>query len=96
MPDPPSPCQASGAPGVGRIKSLLRQRRIDHNRSMARSSPTLGIIRKCRARDIDKKRPGRRWCLYSKKKPGRVIGRHRSRAGALKQEQAIEIAKHGG
>jgi len=61
---------------------------------MARSSPTLGIIRKCRVGDIDKKRPGHRWCLYSKKKPRRLLGRHRSKVSARRQETAIEIAKH--
>jgi hypothetical protein len=63
---------------------------------MSNPGPSLGIIRKCRVRDVDKKRPGHKWCLYSKKKPGKVIGRHQSRAGALRQERAIQIHKRGG
>jgi hypothetical protein len=63
---------------------------------MASSGPTLGIIRQCRVRDLDDKRPGHRWCLYSKKRPSRVIGRHRSRTAALRQERAIQIRKRGG
>jgi len=57
--------------------------------------PSLGIIRECRKRDLDPERPKRRWCLYSKKRPDRVLGRHPSRAAALRQERAIQISKRG-
>lgn len=36
---------------------------------------------------------GKKWVLRSKK-TGKVLGTHSSREGAIKQEQAIEIAKH--
>jgi hypothetical protein len=61
-----------------------------------RTGYVLGIIELCQERDIDPKRPRRRWCLYSKKKPGKVLGRHLSRRAALKQERAIQIRKRGG
>jgi len=54
------------------------------------------MIRQCRKKDLDKKRPAHRWCLYSKKRPGRVIGRHRSKQSALRQERAIQINQHRG
>ena len=54
---------------------------------------TLGVIRPCRKRDIDPERPGRKICLYDRF-GRRLLGRHPSRAAALRQERAIEIAKH--
>lgn len=58
----------------------------------------MGIIKPCRKRDLDPKRPRsqQRMCLYTKKGPKRLLGRHPSYASALKQEQAIEIHKRGG
>lgn len=54
---------------------------------------TLGVIRRCRKRDIDPKRPGKKICLYDHQ--GRkLLGRHPSRASALRQERAIQIHKH--
>lgn len=55
----------------------------------------LGVIEPCRRRDIDPKRPGHKVCLYSKSKPRKLLGRHRSKAGALNQERAIQIRKRG-
>lgn len=54
----------------------------------------LGIIRKCRKKDLDPKRPGHKICLYTKdgKRP---LGRHRTRASALSQERAIQMRRHG-
>ena len=54
----------------------------------------LGIIRACRRGDIDPKRPGLRVCLYTKSKPRRLLGRHRNKASAHRQEVAIQIKKH--
>lgn len=58
----------------------------------------MGIMKPCRKRDLDPKRPKsqQKVCLYSKKKPGKLLGRHPNRAAARKQEQAIEIRKRGG
>ncbi len=57
----------------------------------------LGIIRPCRKSDFDPKRPKskQRVCLYTKSKPRRLLGRHPSRASALRQEAVIEMRKHG-
>lgn len=55
----------------------------------------LGVIRRCRARDIDPKRPAHTVCLYDRKGK-RLLGRHRSRPSALRQERAIQIRKHRG
>lgn len=57
----------------------------------------LGIIKPCRKGDIDPKRPRsqQRVCLYTKRKPARLLGRHPSRASALRQERVIEMRKHG-
>lgn len=55
----------------------------------------LGVIRPCRRRDIDPKRPGLRICLYDRK--GRkLLGRHPNRPSALRQERAIQVHKRGG
>lgn len=53
----------------------------------------LGIIRKCRKSDIDHKRPGHKVCLYSKRRK-KLLGRHRTRKSAQRQERAIQIRKH--
>lgn len=52
----------------------------------------LGVIRKCRKRDIDPKRPKLRTCLYDRfgKK---LLGRHIDRESALRQERWIQIRK---
>lgn len=57
----------------------------------------MGIIRPCRRRDLDPKRPRsrQRVCLYTKKTPRRLLGRHPNRASALRQEAVIEMRKHG-
>lgn len=55
----------------------------------------LGIIRPCRRRDIDPKRPGLRVCLYDSK-GRRLLGRHPNRGSALRQERAIQVRKRGG
>lgn len=57
----------------------------------------MGILRPCRARDIDPKRPRSQQmiCLYTKKPPRRLLGRHPNRASALRQEAVIEMRKHG-
>ncbi len=53
----------------------------------------LGIIKLCRQRDLDSKQPRKKWCLYSKKKPKKVLGRHPSRKAAHRQEVAIKISQ---
>lgn len=50
----------------------------------------LGIIKPCRKTD---RRPGKPYCLYSKRKPSKLLGRHRTYLSALKQERAIQIRK---
>lgn len=52
----------------------------------------LGIIKPCLKRD---RKGGKSICLYSKSKPRRLLGRHRSIASARRQESAIQIYKHG-
>jgi hypothetical protein len=58
----------------------------------------MGVIRPCRKRDVDPKRPesSQKVCLYTKSKPRRLLGRHPNRPSALRQERAIEIRKRGG
>lgn len=53
------------------------------------------VIKKCRKKDHDPKRPAsaQKWCLYTKNGK-RLLGRHSSKASAQKQEQAIQISKH--
>lgn len=58
------------------------------------------VIKRCLKRDLDPKRPKgkQKWCLYTRgKKKGkrRLLGRHPSKESALKQEQAIQVHKHG-
>ena len=61
--------------------------------SLCTEKAQLGIIKKCLKRDLNKKQPGKKWCLYSKKKPKKVLGRHRTRTLAHKQEVAIKISQ---
>lgn len=55
------------------------------------------IIKRCRKEDHDpnKSAADQKWCLYSKKSPGKLLGRHPSKESAKKQEAAIQINKHG-
>ena len=55
------------------------------------------IIKKCRKKDLDPNRPKteQRVCLYSKKDPDKLLGRHPNEESAKKQEQAIQIHKKG-
>lgn len=62
---------------------------------VAGGSFQLGVIRLCRKRDLDPKRPGHRLCLYDSK-GDRLLGRHPNRKSALRQERAIQIRKHSG
>jgi len=57
----------------------------------------MGRIRPCLKRDLDPARPksAQRVCLYTKRKPRRLLGRHPNRASALRQERLIEMRKHG-
>jgi hypothetical protein len=61
-------------------------------------SLTLGVIRPCRKADFDPKRPksAQKVCLYTRKTPRRLLGRHPNRPSAVRQERAIEIRRHGG
>lgn len=54
------------------------------------------VIKKCRKRDYDPKRPRskQRWCLYDHKGK-KLLGRHPSKKRALRQERAIQVRKHG-
>lgn len=58
----------------------------------------MGIIKPCRKRDLDPKRPAsaQRVCLYTKRKPRRLLGRHPNQTSAARQEKAIEINKRRG
>jgi len=60
--------------------------------------PRIATIKPCRQKDIDPKRPKseQRVCLYSKKDPTKLLGRHPDEEHARKQEQAIQISKRGG
>ncbi len=58
-----------------------------------RRGAQLGIIKKCLKRDLNPKQRGKTWCLYSKKKPKKVLGRHRTKRAAHKQEVAIKISQ---
>ncbi len=53
----------------------------------------LGIIKRCLKRDLNPKRPKDKWCLYSKKKPKKVLGRHPSKEKARRQEVAIKASQ---
>ena len=54
------------------------------------------VIKKCRKSDHDPKRPEDEqvWCLYTHDGK-RLLGRHPTKEKAQKQEDAIQIAKHG-
>jgi len=54
----------------------------------------MGVIRPCRRTDLDPKRPGHRVCLYARAGK-KLLGRHRSRKAALRQERAIQVRKRG-
>ena len=56
-----------------------------------------GIIKKCRRKDMTGSRSasGQKWCLWDSKGK-RVLGRHRSKSRALRQERAIQFRKHRG
>jgi len=54
----------------------------------------LGVVKACRKRDVDPKRPGHRVCLYTKSKPRRLLGRHKTLKSALRQERFIQMKKH--
>lgn len=58
----------------------------------------LGVIRPCRKRDYDPKRPqsAQKVCLFTKSGPRRLLGRHPDFKSAKRQEVAIEIRRHGG
>lgn len=61
----------------------------------ARGAFQLGIIRPCRRKDVDPRRPKDRICLYDSK-GRRLLGRHPNRMSALRQERAIQVRKRGG
>lgn len=52
----------------------------------------LGIIRPCYSGDG---KPGFPICLYSKRKPRLLLGRHRNKNSALRQERMIQMIKRG-
>lgn len=56
----------------------------------------VAVIKKCRKEDHDPKRSAskQKWCLYTKNGK-KLLGRHPSKESAEKQEQAIQIRKHG-
>lgn len=57
----------------------------------------MGVIRPCRKQDLDPKRPGsaQRVCLYTKRTPRRLLGRHPNLVSARRQEAVIQMRKHG-
>lgn len=56
----------------------------------------LGIIRKCRIKDMDPGRPkeSQKWCLWDSK-GRRILGRHSTPEGAIRQERLIQLRKRG-
>lgn len=62
-----------------------------------KSRVELGVIRTCRKQDLDRSRPlgQQRVCLYTRRAPRRLLGRHPDRASAVKQERVIQMRKHG-
>ena len=56
----------------------------------------LGVIKPCRVKDRDPKRPKKdqMWCLWDSKGK-KIIGRHPSWERALRQERLIQVRKHG-
>jgi len=57
----------------------------------------MGIIKPCRKRDLDPSRPksAQKVCLYTKKKPRRLLGRHPNWTSAVRQERVIKMKKRG-
>jgi len=55
----------------------------------------LGIIRRCRKADRDPNRPAseQTWCLLTKGRPHRILGRHKTKQQAYKQEYAIKMSQ---
>jgi len=53
------------------------------------------MIRRCKKSDIDPDRPDHKVCLYTKSKPQKLLGRHRSIESALRQERLVQMKKHG-
>lgn len=53
------------------------------------------MICACRKKDLDPKRPGHKVCLYSRSKPRKLLGRHKTRKDAMVQERVIQIRKRG-
>ena len=56
----------------------------------------LGVIKKCRTRDLksDRPRSDQRWCLWTQN-VSRILGRHPTRERAQKQERLVQMRKHG-
>lgn len=57
-------------------------------------APGLGIIKRCRLRDMTPRRPRKQqiWCLWDSK-GRRILGRHPTRERALRQERLIQMRK---
>lgn len=53
------------------------------------------VIRKCKSSDITDDKPAgeQQWCLYSRKNPDKLLGRHPSKESAERQERAIQANK---
>ncbi len=52
----------------------------------------LGRIKLCRQRDLDPMHPEKKVCLYARS-TGRLLGRHKDRPSALRQEAAIHVRR---
>lgn len=52
------------------------------------------MIRACKRKDIDPDRPKHKVCLYTKSKPRRLLGRHKTLKSALRQERLIQMKKY--
>lgn len=52
------------------------------------------VIRACKRKDIDPDRPKHKVCLYTKSKPRRLLGRHKTLKSALRQERLIQMKKY--
>lgn len=65
---------------------------------MAKFTFQIGVVRSCAKRDLDPKRSKRaqKVCLYARKGPRRLLGRHPDRASAFRQERAIQFRQRGG
>jgi len=75
-------------------RKLAARERRDDVKSFFKPIQTrsLGIIRPCKPRELDPKRPGLKVCLVARK-TGKVIGRHRTVKSAGSQETAIKISQ---